>query len=74
MHLLLWMNFLLDSIYIGFVELRRSSWNRNCNLSHRKLTISLDHLVTFSDDELWGTGRERENENEIQCLQPDSNH
>ena len=46
------MNAMLDIMHKGFTELRGSSGNRTRNLSHRKLTISLDHMVTLSDDEM----------------------
>ena len=42
------MNAMLDFMFIGFTELRRSSGNRTHNLSHRKLTINLNHLITLS--------------------------
>ena len=46
------MTAMLDFMCMGFTELRESSGNRTRNLSHRKLWISLDHLVTLSDDEM----------------------
>ena len=39
-------------MFMGFTKLRESSQNRTHNLSYRKLTISLDHLVTLSDGEM----------------------
>ena len=46
------MNVMLDFMCMDFTELRELNGNRTCNLSHRKLTISLDHLVTLSDDKM----------------------
>ena len=43
---------MLDFMCIGFTKLRESSVNQTCDLSHRKLEISLDHLVTLTDDEM----------------------
>ena len=42
------MNAMLDFMFMVFTELRRSSGNRTHNLSHRKLTINLNHLITLS--------------------------
>ena len=68
---------MLDFMYMGFTELRGSSGNRSRNLSHHKLTISLDHLVTLSDDEICLTraprGTDRSPEyNEYFCYKLDS--
>ena len=43
---------MLDFMCMGFTKLRESSGNRTRDLSHRKLKISLDHLVTPSDDQM----------------------
>ena len=37
---------------MGFTKLCESSGNRTSDLLHRKLKISLDHLVTLTDDEM----------------------
>ena len=44
---------MLDFMCMGFTKLRESSGNRTRDLSHRKLKISLDHLVTLTDDEMF---------------------
>ena len=43
---------MLDFMCMGFTKLRESSGNRTRDLSHHKLKISLDHLVTLTDDEM----------------------
>ena len=43
---------MLDFMCMGFTKLRESSVNQTRDLSHRKLKISLDHLVTLTDDEM----------------------
>ena len=46
------MNVMLDFMCMGFTELRESSGKRTLNLSHHKLTNTIDHLVTLNDDEM----------------------
>ena len=43
---------MLDFMCMGFTKLRESSGNRTRDLLHRKLKISLDHLVTLTDNEM----------------------
>ena len=43
---------MLDFMCMGFTKLRESRGNRTRDLSHRKLKISLDHLVTLIEDEM----------------------
>ena len=44
-------NAMLDFMCMGLTE-RESSGNRTRSLSHHKLTITFDHLVTLSDAEM----------------------
>ena len=43
---------MLDFMCMGFNKLRESSVNGTRDRLHRKLKISLDHLVTLTDDEM----------------------